>query len=117
MRWAVAIAYAALIMTVSSIPSDEFALGMPLHLDKVAHALEYAILALLVCRAARATGRTALVVIIVSCTAYGIIDELHQFLIAGRDPNVWDAAADAAGSAVAAVVWYAKGLVLPAGKV
>lgn len=111
------IAYAALIMAVSSIPSDEFALGMPLHLDKVAHALEYAVLALLVCRAARAPGRTALVVIIMSCTAYGIIDELHQFLIAGRDPNVWDAAADAAGSAIAAVAWYAKGLVSPAGKV
>ncbi len=117
MRWAVAIAYAALIMTVSSIPSGEFPSGMPLHLDKVAHALEYAVLALLVCRAARAPGRTALVIIIVSCTSYGIIDELHQFFIAGRDPNVWDAAADAAGSAVAAVVWYARGLVLPAGKV
>ena len=108
MRWALVIAYAALIMTVSSIPSDEFPVGMPLHLDKVAHALEYAILALLVCWAAQTPGRTALLVIIVSCAAYGIIDELHQLLIDGRNPSVWDAAADAVGSTIATVAWYSR---------
>ena len=108
MRWALAIRYARLILTVSSIPSDEFPAGMPLHLDKVAHALEYAILAVLVCRAVRTPSRKALILIALSCTVYGILDELHQYLIPGRFPSVWDAAADAVGCALAAAVWYAK---------
>ena len=106
MRWALAIGYAVLIMIVSSIPSEEFPVGMPLHLDKAAHAVEYAILALLVCRAVRTPSRKALVLIAFSCTIYGILDELHQYLIAGRDPNIWDAAADAAGSILTALLWH-----------
>ena len=108
MRWALAIGYAALIMTVSSIPSDEFPVGMPLHLDKVAHALEYGILTALVCHAVRTPGRGALIIIALFCTIYGILDEFHQYLIPGRFPSIWDAAADAAGSAIATAVWYAK---------
>ncbi len=108
MRWALAIGYAVLIMIVSSIPSGDFPVGMPLHLDKVAHAVEYAILALLVCRAVRRPGQRALVLIALFCTIYGIMDELHQHLIPGRFPSIWDAAADTAGSVIAAVVWHAK---------
>ncbi len=108
MRWALAVGYAILIMSVSSIPSDDFPVGMPLHLDKVAHAVEYAILTLLVCWAVRRPGRRAFVLIALSCTIYGIMDELHQHLIPGRFPSIWDAAADTAGSVIAAVAWHAK---------
>ena len=117
MRWALAIGYAVLILTVSSILSDEFPVGMPLHLDKVAHAVEYAILVLLVCRAWRTPTSKTLILIALSCTIYGILDELHQYLIVGRDPSVWDAAADAVGCTIAAAVWHAKGLVLTSKKV
>ncbi len=110
MRWALAIGYAALILTVSSIPSDDFPVGMPLHLDKVAHAMEYAILAFLVCRAVHTPTRKALVLIAFSCTIYGILDELHQHLIPGRFPSIWDAAADAAGCALAAALWHIRAL-------
>lgn len=108
MRWAVAIGYAAVIMIVSSIPSEEFPVGMPFNLDKVAHAVEYGILAFFVCRAARAPGPPVLVLIALSCAGYGILDELHQSLIPGRFPSVWDAAADAAGSALAVFLWHHK---------
>ncbi len=110
MRWALAIGYAALIMIVSSVPSEEFPIGMPLHLDKAAHAVEYAILAFLVCRVWRTPTSKALVLIALSCTIYGILDELHQYLIVGRDPSVWDAAADAVGCTIAAAVWHTRGL-------
>ncbi len=108
MRWALAIGYALLILTVSSIPSKEFPVGMPLHLDKVAHAVEYAILVFLVCRARRTPTSKALILIAFFCTIYGVLDELHQHLIPGRFPSVWDAAADAAGCALAAIVWRAR---------
>ncbi|MDR2101889.1 MAG: VanZ family protein, partial [Treponema sp.] len=37
------------------------------------------------------------------CTAlYGIIDEAHQYFVPGRDCNVWDWLADAAGAAAGA---------------
>ena len=106
MRWALAIGYAILILTVSSIPSKEFPVGMPLHLDKVAHAVEYAILVLLVCRAWRNPTGKALVLIAFACTIYGILDELHQHLIVGRDPNIWDVAADAVGCTLTALFWH-----------
>ncbi len=108
MRWVLAIGYAALILTVSSIPSDEFPVGMPLHLDKVAHAVEYGILALLLCRAVRTPNQAALIIIALSCTTYGILDELYQSLIPGRFPSGWDAAADTVGSALAVLLWHVK---------
>ena len=108
MRWALAIGYAALILTVSSIPSDEFPVGMPLNIDKVAHAVEYAILVFLVCRAVRTPTRRALILIVLSCTIYGILDELHQHLIPGRFPSIWDAAADAVGCAITVAVWHVR---------
>jgi VanZ family protein len=81
---------------------------MPLHIDKVAHVAEYAILTLLVCRAVRTPTRRALILIAFSCTIYGIIDELHQHLIPGRFPSIWDAAADAIGCALTATVWHVR---------
>ena len=108
MRWALAIGYALLILTVSSIPSREFPVGTPLHLDKIAHAVEYGILAILVCRAARTPTSRDLVLIALFCTIYGVLDELHQHLIPGRFPSIWDAVADAVGCALAATIWHVK---------
>lgn len=104
-RWAIAIGYALLILSVSSIPSREFPIGMPLNVDKLLHALEYAILAFLVCRAVEKNSWGALTLIVVACTAYGVADELHQHLIPGRFPSPWDVLADCVGSALAVVLW------------
>ncbi|MDR3146193.1 MAG: VanZ family protein [Treponema sp.] len=37
-------------------------------------------------------------------SVYGIIDELHQYFVPGRDCNVWDWIADVLGSAIGALI-------------
>lgn len=44
---------------------------------------------------------------------YGIVDEVHQFYVPGRDCNVWDWLADTAGAILGSVIIM---LVLPAAK-
>jgi VanZ family protein len=74
---------------------------MPLGADKVAHFIEYLILAYLFYRGARDErwGRVlpAWLLVIIVCGGIGTIDELHQRFIPGRDPNIWDWVADTAG--------------------
>ncbi|MDR1948726.1 MAG: VanZ family protein [Spirochaetaceae bacterium] len=40
-------------------------------------------------------------------SAYGIIDELHQYFVPGRDCNVWDWIADSLGAVIGAAVMTA----------
>ena len=104
-RWGVAIGYAVSLFVLSSIPSEEIPVGMPLHADKVAHAIAYAILALLFCRAWRAPTRKALVFTAILCTAYGILNEAQQSFIPGRECSGWDAVANAFGASVTTLLW------------
>jgi VanZ family protein len=49
-------------------------------------------------------------------SAYGILDEVHQFFVPGRDCNVWDWIADTLGAvigAAAAALIYPRLLVKP----
>lgn len=108
MRWAVAAGYAVLITIVSSIPSDKIPVPMPFNLDKAAHAVEYGILAFLVCRAVRRPTSRALIIITLCCAAYGVLDEVHQSFVPGRFPSVWDAAADSVGSALSVIFWHVR---------
>lgn len=104
-RWVVALSYAALVLTVSSIPSDRFPVSTPLNADKFAHLIEYAILAFLICRAVGRKDGRALALIAAACIAFGALDELHQHLIPGRCPSVWDAAADGIGTLAGIMLW------------
>jgi VanZ family protein len=108
MAWVPAIAYTGLIFGISSItglspPGVQFKL-----FDKVAHAVEYAGLALFLTLAFRrslAEGRrrmTPIFVIIVGLVI-GVLDELYQFTVPGRSVEFLDWVGDAVGVTAAAV--------------
>lgn len=100
--------WVALIFGLSSIPrlpGDEA--GLPPHADKVAHAVEYLVLAVLFHRGLR-TGRgwsgfLIGLVTVVTCLAIAALDELYQSYRPERDSNVWDLAADGVGILVGTV--------------
>lgn len=114
LRWLPVGLYVAAIFRLSAIPGltvpGEFELR-----DKLAHLLEYAGLAGLAWRAARAqwpavaAARTALVV---GCAvaAVGAADEVFQSFVPMRESSVLDWLADASGAAIAVIVaaWSAR---------
>jgi len=102
LRLSAAPAVALAIWILSSRPTLPLPPGIPL-LDKAAHFAAYAFLAW-------ATGlwfpgetwrarplRTALIVTAI-CAAYGVVDEIHQSFVPGRDMNAWDWLADVLGA-------------------
>ncbi len=107
-------AWTILIFVVSSIPrlsGDEF--GMPAWSDKVAHFLEYLILAFLFYRGIRGErwrmGVPAWLIVLATGLAIASVDEYHQAFIPGRDSNLLDWGTDMAGVACGALVgmrWY-----------
>jgi len=99
--WLPALAWAALIFAVSSVPDLGTGLGgWDFALRKLAHAAEYAVLgALLV----RATGRGALAFGLGAL--YAVSDEIHQAFVPGRMGAPLDVAIDAIGVACGVVLW------------
>lgn len=109
--WLPVVLYATLILAVSSIPPSRLE---PLELsgwDKAAHAVEYAILSVLLSRALRgagpgrlasSAGATALVAILVT-GCFAALDEAYQSRT-GRDPDPYDALADGAGAVLAQAI-------------
>jgi VanZ family protein len=81
---------------VPPTPLMEFELG-----DKVAHAVVFGVLAILIRyafgRSTRMPGWQSFAAVLVA-TAYGAIDELHQSFVPGRTADVWDFVADAGGA-------------------
>ncbi|MFH1552969.1 MAG: VanZ family protein, partial [Candidatus Omnitrophota bacterium] len=72
------------------------------YFDKVAHFFEYAFLAALIVRSMRRTGRLSgmkisLFTLILS-GGYGIVMELLQRFVPGRDASLYDVVANAAGT-------------------
>ena len=102
-QWVPLFIWVALIFIGSSIPQlslgDKF--NVPLGADKLAHALEYLILAFLFYRGVREErwdkGPPAWVLAGLACLAIATLDELHQQFIPGRDGSIWDWLADATG--------------------
>lgn len=91
--WAPVVIWAGLIFAFSSIPSLGTGLGTwDLVLRKIAHAVEFGILALLLWRALR---RERLVFVLAS--GYAATDEIHQSFVEGRVGSVVDWAIDTAG--------------------
>jgi VanZ family protein len=84
--------------------------------DKGAHMIEYGGLALLTLRAL-AAGRWSAVRLpvaigtVVIALAYGLTDEIHQFFVPGRQCDVRDLAADAAGAGIAAAALWTWGII------
>lgn len=88
------------------------------HLDKLAHAAYFFLMAALAVRAARfgegwSARKTALVVVL-SFALYGIADEYHQSFVPHRDVEAGDVLADTLGALLAALfaerLWVRAGL-------
>ncbi len=111
--WLPAVLYAGMIFYMSSQSHPEEQLPsfvLKDVSDKVLHAVEYAGLAVLCCRAFRwaagpSVARQALVLAVVTASIYGITDEVHQFFVPFRESSWLDWLADTAGAAIGAVSW------------
>ncbi|MGD2279000.1 MAG: VanZ family protein [Candidatus Omnitrophota bacterium] len=94
--------WALVILIFTVIPGDSFPITAPGHLDKPVHFLVYAIFAVLL---ARGIGRTpglftdlgSFLFILILGGGYGILMELVQWSIPGRQPSITDALANVAG--------------------
>ena len=93
-----------LIFFVSSLPDPG---GVPGGIsDKTAHFLVYGALGAALMRAL-AGGRSAAMTLprilaaVVLGTLYGVSDEIHQYFVPPRTPDLLDVAADSAGSSLA----------------
>jgi len=99
--WLPVVAWAAVIFTLSSIPSLSTGLGTwDTILRKGAHLTEYAVLGALLYRA---LGREPLA--LAAGLAYAATDELHQHFVHGRHASPVDVAIDAVGVAAGMLVW------------
>jgi VanZ family protein len=99
--WLPVLIWAAVIFTLSSVPSLSTGLGTwDTILRKGAHLAEYAVLGGLLYRA---LGREALALAV--GIAYAATDELHQYFVRGRHASPVDVAIDAIGVAVGMLLW------------
>jgi VanZ family protein len=99
--WLPVLIWAAVIFTLSSIPSLSTGLGTwDTILRKGAHLTEYAVLGGLLYRA---LGREPLALAV--GIAYAATDELHQYFVRGRHASPVDVAIDAVGVAIGMLVW------------
>jgi len=99
--WLPVVAWAAVIFTLSSIPSLSTGLGTwDTVLRKGAHLTEYAVLGALLYRA---LGREPFALAV--GLAYAATDELHQHFVHGRHASPVDVAIDAVGVAAGMLVW------------
>ena len=90
--WVPVLAWAGVIFALSSIPGLGTGLGVwDLVLRKLAHVAEYAVLGVLLARAAPTAAALGLGL------AYAISDEVHQAFVAGRQGSAVDVAVDAVG--------------------
>jgi VanZ family protein len=113
-RWPLLLAWMALIFALSSIPNEIRGPESRVPYDKIAHFIEFGVLAFLVAWIVarwRGTpvGALAAAIGVGASVLYGVTDEWHQAYVPGRDPSWDDLATDAAGAVcgaiAAAVLW------------
>jgi VanZ family protein len=84
-----------------------------LGLRKLAHLIEYAVLAALLWRALRTASNlrvkvsTLLVGVWIACAIFAVSDEFHQSFVASRTPSLNDALIDSLGAAVGLAICLA----------
>ena len=100
--WMPSILWALTIMVLSVIPYN---LAPPLkidHLDKICHFFEYSVLVFLVmwgmARAGMLSGVKRGVFALILSSGYGIVIEILQYFVPGRQASVMDAASNLAGA-------------------
>lgn len=110
--WLPAALWAGLIFAFSAMPDLQSGLPQDFFLRKVAHAVEFGVLTLLVARAFRHAERwdakRALAGAFVVSVLYAFSDELHQMFVPGRSAALRDVGVDAIGIVVALVLTYAR---------
>lgn len=100
---------AALIWFLSSqtiLPKPKGILGF----DKLQHLLAFAVFTGAVCfwvprEKWKSRGLFFMLIAAAIGSTYGIVDEVHQFFVPGRDCNVWDWIADTLGAVIGALAW------------
>lgn len=100
-RWWPPLAWAAVVLFLTSLPGADLPRVAVPHLDKLVHATIYGILGWLIARAMLHSGkvtRSALIVIL-GVSLFGAIDEWHQQFIPGRSMELFDWFADMLGAA------------------
>ena len=99
--WGPPLVWAAVIFAFSSVPDLGTGLGgWDLLLRKLAHAAEFALLGLLLARAAARPG-----VALALGVGYAALDELHQTFVPGRVGSPVDVAIDAGGVVLGVLAW------------
>jgi VanZ family protein len=105
-RWLWPIAYALLILAVSSIPARRMPDAEAIwRMDKLIHATEYMIFAVLVARAHGRRSALALMLTALACAAFGALDESYQSTVPGRDSSALDLLADFVGASFGSALW------------
>jgi VanZ family protein len=98
--WLPVVLWAAVIFTISSVPSLDSGLGVwDTMLRKTAHVAEYAILGALLYRAVRREPAA-----IALGSLYAVTDEVHQSFVSGRHGSPLDWLIDTAGVIVGAAL-------------
>lgn len=107
-RWLPALTWAAGIFVVSHLPGNEIQKAaetvevVPLALDIVYHVVVFAVMGLLAYRTATyhlgSQGKAPYITALGFAVGYGVLDELHQYLVPGRYPAVSDVIYDSAGA-------------------
>lgn len=111
--WGPVVGLAGVIFYLSaqSHPEDQLPLFLLKEVsDKVLHAVEYGLLALLCYRAFRwaagpVVARQAVVLAIVTASVFGLTDEVHQLFVPFRESSWQDWLADTVGAAIGTISW------------
>ncbi|MDP8206512.1 MAG: VanZ family protein [Candidatus Electryonea clarkiae] len=104
------VSWAIIIFAISAIPSGRIPPLTILSSDKLIHMTVYAILGILAFRAFNGTGSRiqAPWIICLFCVLYGFGDEFHQMFVPGRNPSIFDVAADAIGAIIGIILWWKR---------
>ena len=110
-KWKIAfVGYCALVLYLSSMsPCDLPEGGVPVS-DKAMHMVEYGLMGILSWGAFGRSGAGFPWGLLLFCVCFGIGDECFQdWLDKARSPDVWDAAADAAGAFIGLLLSFVFG--------
>lgn len=112
LRWLPAILVAAAITIGSSMTARDLSQSPIVIHDKVAHAIEYAVLSGSILFALAPAGYPApgsrVLIAALLAAVFGVSDEWHQASVPGRDSSLADLGADAIGALVgASATWLA----------
>ena len=91
-----AVAYAALILALSSLSGSQVPSTGVSGGDKILHLVEYGILGVLLLIPVRDLGGKGALVALAAGAVFAASDEFHQAFVPGRTADVWDLAADVA---------------------